>query len=390
MFVPSRLKSSVVGGYVTGTDQIIDDTLGKSQAEINAGIEETVTNKVEDAIRESTAAGGTIDSKIDEKVPEAVRQAVNNTVMPAVQEMIDSISQQEDTNTTYKLSVNGSINGDVDGVDLGAVYAPVTSGTSGQILASSGEGNAPQWINPSANGGLTEEQVTELINQEIYGTSEKPQGVEAVNTEGLAETLSDYMRTDDIAEWAKAGTKPSYDYSELQNTPSSLPASDVSDWAKASSKPSYDYSEITNTPNALPASDVPAWAKNADKPGYNYGEIGYTISKVSSEGGAVTVDASVPVHEITATGSISGITFANNSVPEDGHSCHIIIKAEEVLSVSIADDATMAVENEGEENEVLYKSVCPKSTDIALNITAGGYVEFDLFRIGENIYVRGI
>lgn len=34
------------------------------------------------------------------------------------------------------------------------------------------------------------------------------------------------------------------------------PASDVYSWAKASSKPSYSYSEISDTPSSLPASDV--------------------------------------------------------------------------------------------------------------------------------------
>jgi hypothetical protein len=52
----------------------------------------------------------------------------------------------------------------------------------------------------------------------------------------------------DVYAWAKASSKPSYSYSEISGTPSSLPASDVYTWAKASTKPSYSYSEISGTP----------------------------------------------------------------------------------------------------------------------------------------------
>jgi hypothetical protein len=87
-----------------------------------------------------------------------------------------------------------------------------------------------------------------------------------------------------IADWAMAATKPSYRYSEISGTPdlslyalatdlnsylskatasstyaskalltstlaSYLLKTDIADWAKASSKPSYNYSEIKNTPD---------------------------------------------------------------------------------------------------------------------------------------------
>ena len=40
-----------------------------------------------------------------------------------------------------------------------------------------------------------------------------------------------------------------------KNIPTSLPASDVYDWAKASTKPSYSWSEINNKPSTFPPSD---------------------------------------------------------------------------------------------------------------------------------------
>ena len=59
------------------------------------------------------------------------------------------------SNTTYKATINGSVVGDsVDGVDLGAWYAPTVVGTAGQYLISSGNG-APQWSNfPTAGAAL--------------------------------------------------------------------------------------------------------------------------------------------------------------------------------------------------------------------------------------------
>ena len=34
-YIPGRLKSSVVGGHVAGTEDIIDDRLEKTQSELN-------------------------------------------------------------------------------------------------------------------------------------------------------------------------------------------------------------------------------------------------------------------------------------------------------------------------------------------------------------------
>ena len=56
--------------------------------------------------------------------------------------------------------------------------------------------------------------------------------------------LSDARSASDVYTWAKASTKPSYSYSEISSTPSSLPASDVYAWAKESTKPSYSASEV--------------------------------------------------------------------------------------------------------------------------------------------------
>lgn len=124
-------------------------------------------------------------------------------------------------------------------------------------------------------GGESYAPVLIKIGEEVYaavdGTIELPE-------------YPTSLPASDVKPWAKANSKPSYDYSEINNTPGSLPASDVPEWAKAESKPQYNYSEIQNTPSSLPASDVPSWAKQPNKPSYNYSEINNTptIPDVSS------------------------------------------------------------------------------------------------------------
>lgn len=54
-----------------------------------------------------------------------------------------------DTNTTYSLTINGTTNGDSNGTSLGTVYAPTTTGTSGQVWKSNGSGG--EWGTISAN-----------------------------------------------------------------------------------------------------------------------------------------------------------------------------------------------------------------------------------------------
>lgn len=52
------------------------------------------------------------------------------------------------TDTKYKLSINGTVNGDSAGTSLGTVYAPTSAGTSGQILIANASG-VPTWSDQS-------------------------------------------------------------------------------------------------------------------------------------------------------------------------------------------------------------------------------------------------
>ena len=142
---------------------------------------------------------------------------------------------------------------------------------------------------------------------------------------------------------------------------------------------SGSYNDLSNKPTSLPASDVSAWAKASTKPSYSYSEINYNPTEITSAGGAVSINGTNPLQVITISAAVSGITFS--AVPENGHSCHLIITAASDLSVAIAHGATMFTG---------YTSVCPEAADVSLDITAGGYVELDLLRVGTKIYVRGV
>ena len=143
--------------------------------------------------------------------------------------------------------------------------------------------------------------------------------------------------------------------------------------------PSSGIVTIPAYPTTLPASDVSAWAKASTKPSYSYSEINYNPTEITSAGGAVSINGTNPLQVITISAAVSGITFS--AVPENGHSCHLIITAASDLSVAIAHGATMFTG---------YTSVCPEAADVSLDITAGGYVELDLLRVGTKIYVRGV
>lgn len=156
----------------------------------------------------------------------------------------------------------------------------------------------------------------------------------------------------------------------------------IPEWVKSANKPSYNYSEISNTPNSLPASDVYNWAKQPTKPSYQYSEIGYTSSSVSKSGTA-TIDGSIPLYLITATGNITSLSFTT-AVPLEGHSCHCIITASSAYTLAIAHNGTVTIDG------TTYTFKCPEATNISLTLKANGYLEVDFLRIGTNIYVRGV
>ena len=136
--------------------------------------------------------------------------------------------------------------------------------------------------------------------------------VSTVASQGLSSTEQANARANINA----SDTNHTHTKSQITDFPSSMPASDVYSWAKASSKPSYSWNEINSRPTklsdftndvgfstttgtvtgvkvgstsyspssgvvslpayptSLPASDVYAWAKASSKPSYIYSEVG--------------------------------------------------------------------------------------------------------------------
>lgn len=114
----------------------------------------------------------------------------------------------------------------------------------------------------------------------------------------------------------------------------------------------------------------------------NYTDLAYTI-ETESVSGDVTVNGAIPLYVLTATANISSISFATG-VPADKHSCHLIITSTAARTVTLAHGSTVTI------NGTTYTFKCPEASDVALDIQANGYIELDLLRIGNNIYVRGV
>jgi len=118
-----------------------------------------------------------------------------------------------------------------------------------------------------------------------------------------------------VPSWALASTKPTYYYTEIIGTPTSLPASDVYAWAKQPYKPSYSYGEISGAPTSLPASDVYSWAKQPTKPTYTFTEL---LSKPTTVSGYGITDA---VTLYTTQTNITGQkTFRSRVIVDEGAS----------------------------------------------------------------------
>lgn len=121
---------------------------------------------------------------------------------------------------------------------------------------------------------------------------------------------------------------------QIENFPSSMPASDVYAWAKEKNKPAYNASEvgaaptghkhtkseITDFPSSMPASDVPAWAKAANKPTYTASEVGaaaathkHTKSEITDFPTSMTPTAHNQAASTITAGTFAGQVVANAS-----------------------------------------------------------------------------
>lgn len=112
--------------------------------------------------------------------------------------------------------------------------------------------------------------------------------------------LSDARPASDVSAWAKAGTKPAYNYSEVGAAATG--DARLSD-ARIPIAHTHPKSQITDMPTTLPASDVYAWAKAATAPAMR------AITTGSST--QTALEPTVVTHGLGTTPSYVGITPVN-------------------------------------------------------------------------------
>lgn len=219
---------------------------------------------------------------------------------------------------------------------------------------------------------------------------------------------------------------------DVENKPTSMPASDVSAWAKAATKPSYAWSEITgkpsipaaqqqvdwnatsgitsikNKPTSMPASDVPAWAKAAAKPKYTAAEVGASPSNHNHAGVYVPVVAGkglsandftndykkaldwAKVHTAQTTGVVNAALGANFTITASENlaisfsNLASIIQGEDV-SIRIVSNAatarTITLPTTGIVNET------GMTTAVVTNINS---LELNIKRFGDIYIMKGV
>lgn len=106
----------------------------------------------------------------------------------------------------------------------------------------------------------------------------------------------------------------------------------------------------------------------------NYRYITYTTNVVENSSASLSLDGRIPVHFVTTTANITGLTLSSN--PPDGHECHVLITASSSKTVTIAYNSS--------------SRVTPDKNSITLTIPAGGYVEVNFIRVNSKTYVRAI
>ena len=216
----------------------------------------------------------------------------------------------------------------------GLVSIEIGDGTSNDDFTAINWANGPFFVK-------TETDVNGGDDYDIIGVSQLlsvPYAMYA-QTAGNMPDVSGFLteETDPtVSDWAKAETKPQYDYSEIQNTPE-IPERQVlsisndtiflSDGGFVKLPPaavgfSGDYNDLTNRPEipTVPTNvsafendanyvineadpTVPAWAKAETKPVYDYSEITNTpaIPTVPTNVSAFTNDANYVVNEADPT-----------------------------------------------------------------------------------------
>lgn len=133
-------------------------------------------------------------------------------------------------------------------------------------------------------------------------------------------------------------------------------------------EPAPDVSQITN----ITTENISNYAIT------NYSQLAYTrdttTGNITTEGGNLTLDGTNAIIKISTSGNISGISLS--TLPENNHSCHLIVKNTATNNISLVMNG-----------DTTY--ICPEG-EVNITIAAGSYGELDLLNLDGEIFVRGI
>ena len=312
----------------------------------------------------------------------------------------------EFTNDTNFLTQHQDISGKVDSTDLAAV---ATSGLYSDLTG------VPTNLSDFTNDlhYLTEHQslegyaTQEWVQNQNYLTEHQSLNLYALKSELFSGNYNDLTNKPNIP------TK----VSDLNNDLGFLTAhQSLSDYALKSELFSGNYNDLDNKPE-IPSLSGYATENWVQQQGYltshqsltdyalkselfsgsyndltdlptlfngNYSSLSYTINSTNTNAsGNLEVDLSTNIYKIIATGNISSLIFTG--VPENNHSCHFIIKVNSSVDITIA-----LSHGAHERNGSTYTLVCPNNEDLTLTGSNGSYLEFDILRIDNELFVRGI
>ena len=207
---------------------------------------------------------------------------------------------------------------------------------------------------------LVQSDIANLVDSDsVYTKNEIDQKIEYISNGSI--TLSNYYNKTQVNNLLSG-----LSYNNLQDLPTIPDAQIQSDWNQTDTS-AKDY--IKNKPNSI----------------NTYSNLSYTTDyTLSSASGNISVDCSNNIYKIVAVDNISAISLTG--VPEEGHSCHFIIKINnsETITIALSNQYTFTL------NEITYSLICPKNSDLILSGTNGEYIEFDILRLGNELFVRGV
>jgi hypothetical protein len=94
------------------------------------------------------------------------------------------------------------------------------------------------------------------------------------------------------------------------------------------------------------------------------------------------LDGNINILDIELNGNVSGVTFS--AVPKNYHSCHLFVRSTiDSASILISDGSKVIIDG------TTYTFICPNG-DVDLEIGTEGYLEFDIIRLDNELFVRGV